>query len=299
MVYQELVRKYGPLHMFVQYYGGSGDVYLSAAYIQWAQDAGQLPAQEAIFCVRGRSAENLSRVLVAGVTAIERFDGNELLEMCRLFLFLGGKTMRISILHYLSHYPVYTSILLDLVGLNGTTFFDLYEYTVFGNQKIMPPRIAEIPGAEKLFADLRLKPNRTVLLAPYSESIPKEMGMDIWALLAARLKERGYSVCTNIVPNKEAAVPGTEGVFIPYGMLAPFLRLAGFFVSYRSGLCDIVAAVHGCKKIVVYPKASWIDRTLRTPTMTVFSLKDFAFNLVELEAAGEATVYSILEALEQ
>ena len=81
---------------------------------------------------------------------------------------------------------------------------------------------------------------RTVVLFPYAQSMPFNVGQAFEAL-AKELAARGFDVVTS-VSSFEAAIKGTRGVEIPFGILIPVCEIAGHTVALRSGICDILAS---------------------------------------------------------
>ena len=72
-----------------------------------------------------------------------------------------------------------------------------------------------------------------------------------WELLADRLKQKGYDVCTNVGAIDGEAIQGTIPVFVDIIDMQQFVEKAGVFISLRSGLCDIVGNAN-CQKIILY-----------------------------------------------
>ncbi len=63
------------------------------------------------------------------------------------------------------------------------------------------------------------------------------------------MKERGYSVCTNVAGD-EKPIEGTVGLFLPYDVVLDFVNKAGGVVGIRCGLFDIVSTSEA--KMAVY-----------------------------------------------
>ena len=86
--------------------------------------------------------------------------------------------------------------------------------------------------------------NRTVILAPYANSM-RLMSPNFWLRLAAELNRRGFVVYTNVGKSPtgmfEPPLQGTRPINVSLNeifFLADKLRC---FVSFRSGLCDLLA----------------------------------------------------------
>jgi hypothetical protein len=98
-----------------------------------------------------------------------------------------------------------------------------------------------------------LPKGRTVLLAPEAISVPM-LPPEFWLELANRLQAVGWAVCLNAT----AAHPGTKWhgfpvVSVPLGGLQALAETAGWVVSLRSGLCDLLARAR-CRLSVLYPR---------------------------------------------
>lgn len=277
--YRRLVRKYGADTVYLQYYRGTGDVYLAAAYLKYLDETDSRTDRErgrSVFAVNGLSAYHVADLFRTERTQIAVLREAQARAVLRLFRFMGNESLRIRILHYMDSLPMYQCFLIFLAGLNGIGFMDLYQAAVFGNEKIALPSPAwstDRSWTERTFQKHGLKKGRTVLLAPTARSIAEGPDDGFWEQLAQRLSAKGYCVCTNLSGPKERAVRNTIGLFIPYREIHLFLREAGTFIGYRNGLCDLVAAV-SCRKIVLYPRAAWplYDGLGVGTTLNVFSL---------------------------
>jgi len=164
------------------------------------------------------------------------------------------KVMHKDNLHILHFAPMYmpSSTGYNLACFKGLNFADFYDYIVFGEQeKILyqQPNIKETKNFYKLYG---AKKKRTVLLAPYSDSI-SGISEEEWKYLAHKLKRMGYTVLTNCGNEYEKPIEGTRGVYIPFGDLNKFVEWCGYIISIRSGICDIICHAN-CKKIILYPK---------------------------------------------
>ncbi|MBI3513243.1 MAG: hypothetical protein HY060_04150 [Proteobacteria bacterium] len=154
--------------------------------------------------------------------------------------------------------------LLDLFP--ACTFNDLMRFTLRlpMHTPLVPPIVpaAARDLADRLFATYGLAPDRTVLLAPYSNSAPR-MPVAWWAEAADYMKQHGLLPVTN-VPNhygivkREEPIPGTIGVDVPLLQIIPFIERAGFFMASAQGLCDLASFTRARLKIIQTP-AHFID----------------------------------------
>jgi hypothetical protein len=127
-----------------------------------------------------------------------------------------------------------------------------------------PPTIS--PHARHAAAELlnqySLPFGKTVVLFPYAQTAeyaqhPQRV-RDHFAALAERARLNGLSVCTSVVQDEEP-VDGTRSMFIPFGLLIPFCDLAGYAVTIRSGITDMLS-VSQCRKLHIYPSQRAADR---------------------------------------
>lgn len=104
-----------------------------------------------------------------------------------------------------------------------------------------------------------LIPGRTLILFPYGVSWPQSEQATLahMTALAARATAGGLRVLTSIA-GAEVPVPGTSGVFIPFGVLIPFCELAGYVVGLRSGISEVIASAR-CTKLYTYINQEAID----------------------------------------
>jgi len=149
--------------------------------------------------------------------------------------------------------------LLDLFPICTLNDLVRYHLRVPMGTPLVPPRIpaSARTAAEQAFARYGLAPGRTVLFAPYSNSMPR-MSIEWWEAAADYLKQRGFIPVTN-TPNHfgavktEAPVPGTIGVDLPLLQIIPFVERAGHFLAPAQGLCDLVAFANAKLKIIFTP----------------------------------------------
>ena len=299
-VYLRLREKYGEnARFYVNHYPGTGDIYLTSMFMPaWAK---RRPDERAVVTVIGKGGEKVARLFpLQDVEVLSQLDTKALIR----FYELCGDRIRIpvEILHYHATAMI-SGILERFAGYKGLDFLSIYLGIVFPGltpEDAAKPAFSEDdPKIDALFDQYSLQRGRTVLLVPYANTID-ELSDQFWSYLVAALKERGYSVCTN-VSGDEKPLPGTEGVFVPYKGLKQFLETAGATVQLRCGLTDMIAGFD-CKKVILYP----VDNFFQFGTGSIydyFSLKNMGLSMdaVEIEFSrwkGERQVYErILEAL--
>ena len=146
-----------------------------------------------------------------------------------------------------------TFYLLGFCDLNGTPWTQVYKSILRlpGHvEPALPRRRPEVVEAAERFCEAEgIVAGRSVLLFPYAQSFPVEANAHFTALAEA-LQADGYEVLTSIGPN-ETPIPGTRGLFIPFGILIDVANYAGWAVVIRSGIADILAAAD-CRKTIIY-----------------------------------------------
>lgn len=257
--YRRIIKTFPPdkdVKIFFMDYGGSGDTYLSCAYLAARQEI----TEKSFFVAAGSLSLKIARL----------FDFKGYLEVSpdrafsvRIMERFCGVPLRLQPLLYESDPLGYSGILRLMAGHRGLDFMSMLKIGLEVNCGIpyeeKPWRQPEFPydpvEVDKIFRTHGLAPGKIVLLAPYAGKqnmwgIP----MEFYTKLAAQLRAAGYTVCTNSGdPQKEPPVPGTLPLLVPHHLMRPFCERAGYFIGLRSGLCDIISAVKLRAKIVLYP----------------------------------------------
>ncbi|WGL51917.1 hypothetical protein P5P86_18435 [Nocardioides sp. BP30] len=171
-----------------------------------------------------------------------------------------------------------------LRGYRGLDFEKMFRHFVFGLDASVPhasPASAADPDAvTELMGRHGLEPGRTVVLAPYANTLFERPDPAFWEQAAQALTERGFTVCTNCAGD-EQPVRGTVAVAVPFESMVAFMDRAGFFVGVRSGLCDVISG-SSCRKIVLYDADG---RFYKASFREYFSLRSMGLSpdAVELE----------------
>ena len=280
--YRRIKRKTDGAKIFLQYYQGTGDVYLSAAYFKHCEGK-TASVENSMFVVNGSNAGEVAALMGIERALVIILSEREAYSLVQLTRFIGQDSVDIKYLHYMSDYPMYTCFLITLAGLHGIGFMDLYQNIVFGGE------VFELPTPQWNMGRKLWNPEsdrqKKVLLAPAANSIAKGPSILFWRGLVQSLKQMGYRVYTN-VSGDEMPIAETEPVFIPYKDLATFLDNSAVFIGYRSGLCDLIAALK-CKKIIIYPRNHWpvLNGLNIASTLEIFSLNKMGLceDAIELE----------------
>lgn len=108
--------------------------------------------------------------------------------------------------------------------------------------------------AEEKFEAMRLPIGKTVILCPEATSI-REIDPRFWDLLSVRLRQLGWTVCTSAVKDRNI-VPETIPISFSLREAIPIAEKAGWVISLRSGICDLLSSSSACLSIV-YPSVRW------------------------------------------
>lgn len=270
-------------------YDGSGDTYLTCGYLQ----ARGLLGMGDAFAASGDLTLKIAKLFHFGrYTSIAPKAALTVRIMER---FLGQKLKLLPLL-YESIYLEYSGIFRRMEGHRGMDFMTMLKIGLEANCGVsyeekpwQQPELSYDPAeVDKIFRIHGLIPGRTVLLSPYAGKhnmwgIP----MEFYSKLATQLQTAGYTVCTNSGnKKKEPPVPGTVPLLVPHRLIRAFCERAGGFVGLRSGLCDIVAAAEGCRKIILY-----ID----IPISSVAAIHQDVFSLNKIGLCTDAVELKVTE----
>lgn len=114
----------------------------------------------------------------------------------------------------------------------------------------------ELKKIEELFNKANLRKGKTVIIAPYSNTVP-QYTMDFWKRIVQLCKNAELDVATNI-SRGEKPIEGTEGLFFNLSDSIIITEYAGVFISIRSGLCDILSSSRA-KKLILYPDKMYLE----------------------------------------
>lgn len=145
------------------------------------------------------------------------------------------------------------------------------------NSWISYPKIKQssLYKANDLFRDFNLKPGKTILLAPISNSYnsiyhTNETFKNFWKTLGTFFAQKGFLVVINSKNHNDTqlyTIPNCRNIYIELDLIIPFCNAGGFFIGMRSGLCELLTFATNCRKLVIYPPGSknptWINKGLR------------------------------------
>ncbi len=159
----------------------------------------------------------------------------------------------------ISHRFPYTCKVNEIGNYKGIRFVDHFRYSIYQfEEKILP----ELPlknrdnaeakeYVEQLFKKECLVKKKTIILMPYANTAP-QIDMEFWIEMAAKLKQQGYTVCTNSSGETEPEIEGTKPLFFDLRYGLEVVEAAGAMIALRCGLCDVLSSAKA-KKVIIYP----------------------------------------------
>lgn len=236
--YIKLREKYPYSTLFLSPWSASGDIYLAGLYLnEYIQKNG---LKDYVIVSTAETARRVAGLFGYDCFIISEEEALDIMWLARIegFEKLGIMNININVKPG------------QRIGnIQGIVDFNtFYQRLVFhSEQKYRIPEIFQRDSTE-LFKVNGLKQEKTILIAPYSQTlgnIPNNMCEKI----VQELQSEGFTVCTN-VSGDERPILGTKGIFIPYDQVLDFVNKAGGFIGMRSGLCDIISS--STAKMVVF-----------------------------------------------
>ena len=223
------------------------DAYLAGLYLNSYYGRGNF----VVTAISYDSMEVYHYLDIKNVHRLTREETDYLIQYCR---FMGNNDDKIKILH---HQPEqwHVGIANNFRGAHGLNYADLFETQVFPeverSDRIYP---VSSQGSIENY-ELVLKKGKSVVIFPYADSLPMP-GPLYWIRLVRQLKKKGYVVAT-YVPGDEQAIEGSIGITCKLSGLVSLVEYAGFFVSVRNGLTDIMSHAN-CRKMILYPETGTV-----------------------------------------
>ena len=284
--YANLKRKTKGVHIYCQYYPGTGDVRYSSSYIRIIYERNLYPAREesAVLAVNGGSAAKVAELFCPREIPIIQLKSRGCLSLVHLLRFAESKSLDMTLLHYFDT-TMYTSITFRVMSRKGASFETLYAIALLNEEKVewpMPEWDNDEIWVDKIFKEEKLLPHKTVVISPFANSLAYGPDASFWESIVRELEGKGFSICTNISGRREKPIRGTVGVNIPYKYLKCFICRSGYFLAFRSGLCDLAALIPS-NKVILYPDKLWPDAEIgNISTLAFFSLKQAGYrNTIE------------------
>lgn len=267
-------KKYGKnVTVCISPYPNLTDAYLAGLYLNVYYGKGN-------FVVTAVSYDSMEVYRYLGINHIHRLTREETDYLIRYCLFMGNNDDKIKILH---HQPEqwHVGIANNLRGAYDLNYADLFETLVFPeverSDRIYPVSSkGSIENYERV-----LKKGKSVVIFPYADALPMP-GPLYWIRLVRHLKKKGYLVAT-YVPGDEQAIEGSIGITCKLSGLMSLVEYAGFFVSVRNGMTDIMSQAN-CRKMVLYPETG-TGGGIHGTVKDFWSLKGFGYteNIEEYE----------------
>ncbi len=242
---------YGDISMWLMHQPSLGDLYMFSIFLPYVYGKNNISECDCLLIVSRNSTKKLAEII--GYKNIELIPLEEAskdwLFMMRL---MGDKVnVRNAVFHGLSN------SFLSIVPYSSLTFRDGIEKFVLGLNGNTKPLYPIFPSREKhikkQFKELNLIEDRTVVISPYAGHFVPAITDEQWKMMAIRLKQMGYSVCTNCGSPDEKPIEGTVSAYIDLRDCIAFMERAGYFIGVRSGLCDLIC-MSECKKHIIYEK---------------------------------------------
>lgn len=274
-----LFRIYGELPVFLCPYTGTGDIYLIGTF--WKQYLRAAGIENYIFLVISSACKKTAEIF--DIRNVELLRTQEEGEYLIKYYMLCPDEICLKLLND-SWGQIRGNPLQWFRGYRGLYFMELFRTFVFNlPDDALPERpVLKDAGDEldRIFEKYQLTEGKTVLLSPYANTLA-DLPDDFWVLLAKKLMERGYRVCTNSSGEKEPAVKGTVPVFFPLNIAPQFVERAGYFIGVRSGFCDVISAAEA-RKIILYDRE---NRFFNSSAYAYFSLNHMGLchDAVEIE----------------
>lgn len=96
-----------------------------------------------------------------------------------------------------------------------------------------------------------IQKGKTVVIAPYAVTCPNDIPKKFWCDLAEMFIKKGFDVVFN-VPLGDSSF-NYKKCFYDIKTTIALVNYCGYFVGYRSGLCDVIGYFSEAKKFYIYP----------------------------------------------
>ncbi len=132
---------------------------------------------------------------------------------------------------------------------------DLSPNVILNNQYEKKKEFNEIPP---------IREQKTIVISPFAVSCKEELSFDFWDNLANRLEKKGYDVIFNASSNSYYSKQ-YKTCLLNLEDTVELVTRSGYFIGWRSGLCDVIGMFSKAQKIIIYPSKPHKVRNLYIP----------------------------------
>lgn len=263
----------------------NGDIYILSSYINEYLAKNQFD-DYVIFVIGDKLVEILKSFNIENVVMIDQEEMSDLVCCASLLNKVSEKLL----IKITQPYYCHTYLFRNIDGYSNLHFSDYYKLCLL---KLDQEVISTKPKIDKKTKEYEkeLANNKSVIIAPYSNSLPN-INNRFWEILVQKFLDKGYLVLTNAVTQEEA-IKGTKHINFKLSEVVKMCELCGAVISARSGFSDISAHAE-CKNVVIYPdKACGYGKVI-----DVYSIKGLSTNrnILEIEYI-ESNIEDIIETI--
>lgn len=248
-----------------------GDVYIAGLFLKEYMKKQNI--NKYLVIVDGRAC--LKSVKICGLKNVLSIDTNEMMALMRYSIFTQNKN--IEIIH---HRNPHTNSLGNIGNYKNINFCDLFKYGIYNLDEEVKPCLQVNENKRKVFSKdvikLFKKNNliigKTAILCPYAKTAAR-LEKDFWLEIVNKLKEKGYTICTNSSGEEEPAIEGTIGLFFPLDNAIEIVEAAGMVIGLRSGFFDVISSANA-DIYILYPDRVYGEKTF----FDFFSIKNMGLS---------------------
>ena len=253
-VYERIRKRYGKLPILLCPYTGTGDIYLIGTFLD--RYIRQENLGEFVLVVVSNACRKVADIFrIKNVEVLKNLKEGEYLIH---YYLLCPDRIPLKVLND-SWGTIHANKLEWFRGYKGWNFMELFRTFVFNLPDDALPERPALDNVdeelERIFEENHLIPDRTVVIAPYSNTLA-DLPDSFWSGIVTYLHDKGYAVCTNCGGSAEPPLPDTVPVSFSLTIAPQFVSRAGYFIGVRSGLCDVISAADAVK-IVLYDRDNW------------------------------------------
>lgn len=204
------------------------------------------------------------------------------------------------------HHFYYMKGIRRLMGYKDVTLFDVFKLLLdvpLTSQPESPTFIRtpdKIQFVENLFTKSGLRKGRTIILAPEATTI-KEVDINFWKQLIKKFESLNYDVVLSAYKKHYLNSLEIPVINFSHKYAVAAVDYAGYFVSLRSGICDIISESTSTK-IILYPKVQWFGGDLiKGASLKQLSPKnnDVLFELEYANEEVESLIHQIVDIVQR